>query len=111
MPVTPSPYDVWAVSDLVEIVKARQAATDGQPPAYFLISRARKKTRLGAEVTDALDGYELPTMRSRTTHREVYAQTASEGLTVYHDRAATDAIAEMNQMTAELMEVLDGFES
>lgn len=29
IPVQPSPYDVWATSDLVDIIKARQEVTDG----------------------------------------------------------------------------------
>ncbi len=107
IPVTPSPYDVWAASDLVEIIKARHQVTDGKPPAHFLISRARKNTKLSGDVTEALQGYELPVMGSRTTHREVYARTAANGLTVYHDASATEAIEEMNAMKDELVRMLD----
>lgn len=106
IPVTPSPYDVWAASDLVDIVKARQVATDGQPPAYFLISRARKNTKLGAEVIEALEDYELPTLVARTTHREIYARSAADGLTVYQDQSAKDAIHEMDSIKQEVLEVL-----
>lgn len=107
IPVTPSPYDVWAVADLVEIVKSRQAATGGQPPARFLISRARKNTKLGGEVTEALEGYGFPVLKARTLHREVYARTAADGLTVYHDKAAAEAIAEMDRIKAELLEIVN----
>ncbi len=37
VPVTPSPYDIWACNDLVEIIKARQSVTDGLPKAAFVI--------------------------------------------------------------------------
>lgn len=107
IPVTPSPYDVWAAADLVEIVKSRQVATRGYPPAYFLISRARRNTKLGGEVIEALEGYELPTMEGRTIHREAYARTASDGLTVYQDKTATEAVAEMDQIKTEILEILN----
>ena len=29
IPVQPSPYDIWAASDLVELIQARQEITDG----------------------------------------------------------------------------------
>ena len=43
IPVQPSPYDIWAVSDLVELIRARQEVTDGQPKTAFLISRAVRR--------------------------------------------------------------------
>lgn len=106
IPVTPSPYDVWAASDLVEIVKARHQATDGKPPTYFLISRARKNTKLGEEVIDALDGYQLPILKSRTTHREIYARSAADGYTVFHGESASEAIQEMNALRDEVLGIL-----
>jgi chromosome partitioning protein len=30
IPVQPSPYDIWATSDLVELVKTRSEITDGR---------------------------------------------------------------------------------
>ncbi len=60
IPVQPSPYDVWACGDLVDIVTARQEVTEGKPLAYFIISRAIKKTKLSGEIKSALGGYELP---------------------------------------------------
>ena len=106
IPVTPSPYDVWAASDLVEIIQARHSVTGGKPPAYFLISRARKNTKLSGDVSEALEGYQLPVFAGRTTHRETYARTAADGLTVYQDNSAGEAIEEMNCIRDELLEVL-----
>ncbi len=105
IPVTPSPYDVWACADLVDTIKARQEVTDGQPKAFFVFSRARKKTRLTGELGEALSGYEIPTLTAGTTHRETYAQTASEGLTVFHG-GNSDAMAEIEAIKNEVLEVL-----
>lgn len=82
IPVQPSPYDIWACADLVDIIKARQQVTDGRPYASFLISRSIKNTRLSTEVGKALKDYELPILKSGTTQRISYPTTASEGLTV-----------------------------
>ena len=106
IPVMPSPYDVWACSDLVEIIKARHEVTDGKPKSYFVISRSRTGTNLSGEITEALSGYNMPVFNSRTTHREVYAKTASEGLTVHSDKKAVEAIEEITNITREILEVI-----
>lgn len=40
IPIQPSPYDIWAASDLVDLVKARVDVTDGKLKAGFVVSRA-----------------------------------------------------------------------
>ena len=82
IPVQPSPFDVWACADLVEMVDARREVTGGKPLAYFVVSRAIKKTKLSGEVGAALEDYGLPVFKSGTTQRVVYPTTASEGTTV-----------------------------
>ena len=47
IPVQPSPYDIWAASDLVELVKQRIEMTDGRLKAAFVVSRAIKTPRSG----------------------------------------------------------------
>ena len=106
IPVTPSPYDVWACSDLIEIIKARQEVANGSPICRFLISRSRKGTNLSEDIIEALSGYEIPVLENRTTHREVYAKTAAEGLTVYHDLKAEEAMNEITSLKNEILEVL-----
>ena len=82
IPVQPSPYDIWACADLVDIVKARQEVTDGKPLASFLVSRAITNTRLKSEIANALEDYEIPVLKSGTTQRVAYPTTAAEGMTV-----------------------------
>ena len=54
IPVQPSPFDVWACADLVEMIEARRAVTGDRPLAFFVVSRAIKNTKLGGEVAGAL---------------------------------------------------------
>lgn len=102
IPVQPSPYDLWAASDLVDFIKARQEVTDGKPPARFIISRAIAGTRLGDEVRTALDEQGIGSFATHITQRQVYPQTAAEGGTVFDGKNA-DGIAEMNALTDELL--------
>lgn len=102
IPVQPSPYDIWAASDLVDFVKARQEVTDGIPRTAFIITRMIEGTRLGQEVTAALTEYGFPVLTTRITQRQIYPQTASEGLSVY-DGLNAKAIAEMQALTNDIL--------
>ncbi|TXL14094.1 peptide transporter [Methylococcaceae bacterium HT3] len=82
IPVQPSPYDVWACDDLVDVIKARQEVTDGKPLAVFIISRAIKNTNLSKEVGEALEGYGLPVFKTFTSQKVIYAKSAATGSTV-----------------------------
>jgi chromosome partitioning protein len=81
IPVQPSPYDVWACADLVEMIKARRAIT-GKPSGHFVISRAIKNTKLSGEVAGVLKDYDLPVFQAGTTQKVAYPTTAAEGQTV-----------------------------
>lgn len=105
MPVQPSPYDVWAVSDLIDLIKARQEITDNQPLAAFVISRVIKNTKLGKEVIEALKNYELPVLKSYTTQRVIYPTSASTGQTVY-SIGSNEASLEIDAIRDEIIEII-----
>ena len=107
IPVQPSPYDIWATADLVDLVKQRIEMTDGKLQAAFVVSRAIKGTRIGAEVSDALPGYELPLLRARITQRVSYPSTAAAGTTVLDAEPTGDAAKEIRALVAELQEKLN----
>lgn len=106
IPVQPSPYDIWATADLVDLVKQRIEVTDGQLQAAFVVSRAIKGTRIGGEVTEALTGYELPVMDTRVTQRVIYPGTAAGGTTVLDSDPDGDAAREIRALMAEIKEKL-----
>ncbi|MHC5746694.1 MAG: ParA family partition ATPase [Nostoc sp.] len=105
IPVQPSPYDIWACADLVDIIAARREVTNGKPKAAFVISRAIKNTKLSGEINQALSDYGLPVLKAGTTQRVVYPTTAAEGLTVFSD-PSSDAAREINALKKEVLEVL-----
>jgi chromosome partitioning protein len=106
IPVQPSPYDIWACADLVETVKARQALADGQPRAFFIISRMIKGTSLAGDIAEALDGYELERFKSATSQRQIYAKSAVTGRSVVDAEPNGPAAEEVRAMVAELKKVM-----
>lgn len=105
IPVQPSPYDIWACADLVDIIAARREVTNGKPKAVFVISRAIKNSKLSTEISNALNDYNLPVLKAGTTQRVAYPTTASEGLTVFND-PSSDAAKEIDALKNEVREVL-----
>lgn len=106
IPVSPSPYDLWASSQTVELVKQRQALADGRPLARLLISRAITGTRLEAELEDALADMGIPVLASRTHQRVIYPAAASEGRSVAEAEPNGQAAAEIEALRREVQEVM-----
>lgn len=102
IPVQPSPYDIWASADLVDVIKERQKITDGKPKAAFIISRQIKNTLLGEDVRGALNAYDLPIFESGTFQRVIYAKAAASGGTVLDVEPNSEAAKEIKQIANEL---------
>ena len=97
----PSPYDIWATSDLVDLIKTRQEITDGKPKASFVISRMIKGTKLSNEIRSALEEFELNIFEHGTSQKVSYPTSASEGGTVYTVNDSK-AIYEINKIFDDL---------
>ena len=89
IPVKPSPLDVWAASDIVAAVRARQKSTNGMPKAAFVITMAQPRTRLGRQIDAALAEMGIPVLRARTTQRVAYPNAINEGNSVVDGRDQT----------------------
>lgn len=106
IPVQPSPYDIWATADLVDLVKQRIEVTDGKLKAAFVVSRAIKGTKIGSEIVEALSGYGLPVLESRITQRVSYPSTAAGGTTVCDAEPGGDAANEIMALATEIKKIL-----
>jgi len=93
IPVQPSPYDIWATADLVELVKQRIEVTDGKLQAAF--------------VTSALTDYGLPVLEARITQRVSYPTTAASGTTVLDTEPEGDAAREVRALLQEIIQILN----
>lgn len=101
IPVQPSPYDIWACSDLVELVQQRQEIT-GDLKAAFVVSRVIKNTKLSKDASSAISEYPFPVLTNFTSQRVVYASSASTGSTVLDDKNGVPAKNEILGIKAEI---------
>lgn len=99
IPVQPSPYDVWASADLVELIEARRIVADGSPKAAFIISRAIKNSILSRDVNEALNEYNLPVLNYGTTQLVIYPVKAANGFPVNNE--------EIHNLTNEILEFIN----
>jgi chromosome partitioning protein len=106
IPVQPSPYDIWAASDLVTLVKSRQEIADGKPKAAFIISRAIKRTKLSGEVAEALAEFDIPVFQSFTSQRQTYPTAAAQGLTPSDIENEGEAAKEIRAILDEIRALL-----
>ena len=109
IPVQPSPYDVWACVDLVDVIKTRQLVTDGNPKAAFLISMAIVNTNLANEIKDIIKAYELPILEHCTHRTVLYPETAKIGgsvITVKKQGESHPAAKDIENITNEILEML-----
>lgn len=114
IPVQPSPYDIWASADLVDIIKQRQQINNNVPKAFFCISRKITNTNLSKEVLEALEGYELPVMKYGTSQRVKYAESAAKGESVFKinwDQSVafsghSEAAQEITNIVNEIKEII-----
>ncbi len=104
IPAKASAFDVWAATDIVEAVKARQTATKGTPKAAFVITMAKPRTRLGRQIDAALAELGLPVLQNRTTDRVAYTQAGNDGTSVLSgsDRTARDEITAIRHELEQL---------
>lgn len=103
IPVQPSPYDIWATSDLVNLIKQRIEITNGALKAAFVISRAIKGTKIGKEVIYALNDYELPVLKTKITQRVIYPTSATQGETVLDKEPTSEAATEIKNLLQEIL--------
>ena len=105
IPVQPSPYDIWATSDLVDLVKQRIEMTDGKLKAVFVVSRTIKGTKIGKEISVALSDYGLPVLDTSITQRVIYPTSASIGSSVLDEEPAGEASKEINNLINEILSI------
>jgi chromosome partitioning protein len=105
IPVQPSPYDVWAAKEIVDLVtEVRVIKADLK--AVFAINRKIVGTAIGRAVTEALAGYPLPVLRAAVSQRVGFAESAAAGQTVLETEPNGHAAQEIRALVNEVMERL-----
>lgn len=104
IPVQPSPYDIWATCDLIDVIKQRKEVAEEKPDSAIILSRVIKNTKLGKESSDALAEYGFPVFKSYTTQLVVYPTTAAEGKSVFDTTQDNQGKIEINNIIDEILE-------
>ncbi len=105
VPVQPSPYDVWAAKEIIDLLNE---ATVYKPTLKkaFVINRKIVNTAIGRDVTEALSAYPIPVLETAICQRVAFAESATQGLTVYEIDPDMLSAQEMNQLADEVERLL-----
>jgi chromosome partitioning protein len=63
IPVQPSPYDVWAAKEIVDLL-SEVTTFNEKVKSAFVINRKIVNTAIGRDVTEALSGYPIPVFKA-----------------------------------------------
>jgi chromosome partitioning protein len=107
IPVQPSPYDVWAAQEIVDIIKEASVFKE-KLKSVFVINRKIVNTAIGRDVTEALAVYGLPVLRSSVCQRVAFAESAASGCTVLETDINSVAAKEILALVDELSELTGG---
>ena len=102
IPVQPSPYDVWAAKDIVDLI--HEATTYRENiKSVFVINRRIVNTAIGRDVAEALAGYAIPVLATHIAQRVAFAESAASGSTVIEDDPTSLASKEILALAEELL--------
>jgi chromosome partitioning protein len=107
IPVQPSPYDIWAAKEIVDLLKEASVFKEKQI-CRFVINRKIVNTAIGRDVVDALIGYKIPTLSSSLSQRVVFAESAAQGKTVTEIDPTSQATKEVRDLVDEILAINNG---
>jgi len=104
IPVQPSPYDVWAAKEIVDMIR-EAAVYKPSLKSAFVINRRIVNTALGRDVVEALSEYPVPVLKSSICQRVALAESAAQGQTVFETTPDNAAVKELLSLVDEVMEI------
>jgi chromosome partitioning protein len=99
--VQPSPFDVWAAQDIIDIVN-ECSVLKPDLKTRFVINRLFLNTTLGAEVKEALASFDIPILEAAVRNRTEYAKAAKNGLTALETNPHGAAAQKINGLIQEV---------
>ena len=106
IPVQPSPFDVWAAKDIIDIVK-EFSIPKPTLETRFLVNRLFQNTMLGTEVKEALASFGIPVLENVICNRTEYAKAARVGLTALETEPNGAAAHEVRAVVGEVAAILN----
>jgi chromosome partitioning protein len=103
VPLQPSPMDVWAAAETIDLVREAQVFKP-ETKCCLALNRKIANTAIGRDVRDALAELEVPIMNSDIGQRVAFAESAASGSTVL-DQKRSKAAKEINKFVNELRRI------
>ena len=105
IPVTPSPFDVWASSEIANLITEAQSIRPNLKAA-FVINRKVGKTVIGRAVENAFADLPFPVVPVGIAQRISFAETAEKGLTVFEVSSAYDARLDITRLAEAIPTII-----
>lgn len=106
IPVQPSPYDIWASQEIVDLIK-EAAVYKPELQAAFIINRKIPNTAIGRDVEGALAEFELPVIETTIGQRVIFAESAAGGISVMEQDAKSPAAKEITTLAQNVLDMLE----
>jgi len=104
IPVQPSPYDVWAAAETVQLIQEAQQFK-ASLKAAFVINRKIVNTAIGRDVANALEHFGIPVLAHHLCQRVLYAESAGQGLAVAEVAPNSEAARELAALVLSAFQV------
>lgn len=102
VPVQPSPYDVWAAKEIIDLIVEATVFKPNLKTA-FAINRKIVNTALGRDVVEALSDYPIPVLAAAVCQRIAFAESAAFGQTVFETAPGNPAGRELLALVDEIV--------
>ncbi len=102
IPVQPSPYDVWAAKEIIDLLQDASSFKENLKSA-FVINRKIVNTAIGRDIGEALSSYPVPALASQVCQRVAFAESAAQGQTVLETEPKGAAAAEVRALIKEIL--------
>jgi chromosome partitioning protein len=106
VPVQPSPYDVWAAKEIIDLLNEVMILHKPTLQRAFVINRKIVNTAIGRDVAEALSEYPIPVLQTAICQRVRFAESAAQGGTVFDLEPDPLAAGEMKQLADEVERML-----
>ncbi len=103
IPVQPSPLDVWASDETVQLIREAQQFREGIQGA-FVINRKISNTVIGRDVVDAFKEAPFPVLPTIISQRVVFAESAAYGLSALEAEPHGEAAREIAALGRAILE-------
>lgn len=106
IPIQPSPYDVWAAQETVDLVREMSILKPTQK-VVFAVNRKIANTSIGREISETVWGlYGYPVLKTAIVQRVIFSESAAVGMTVYEIDPKSSAAFEFDLMAKEAIDAI-----